>query len=505
MGGRMSGTRRYTQTSPWYIAIRVMRTMTALTLVLAVLTCASGCGDDAMAPPPDGNGSSGSRTWYVNKEAQDLGSGTSWKTAFNHPQRAIDVARSGDIIWVSEGIYRSRSPGDPMIPVLTLKDGISLYGGFTPGDTSLADRDPATRPTELNGDDMTNHVVVGATNSLLDGFIVTSGYANGIYPDNVGAGMINDGASTLVMNCTFSGNRATWHGGAVFNRNSAAEIIGCAFTDNHATNNGGAIYNDSEGAGGIHPVIRDCTFDNNRNSRFGGAVFNHYCPAEITGCAFSGNFANHNGGGIYNTNSEARIADCILSGNMSVNGGGIYINAIESGYSPHIENCLFTDNEAFMSGGALYTYIASPVVTNCTFSGNTAQYGGAISNWSSESTITNCIAWGDTALFYDDEIYMGGGPLPVVRFSDINQDGFGIPPTGAVDDNGNMRYDPRFVWGPLGTFYLSHEAAGEIFTSPCVDAGSGIAAEFGLGDKTTRTDGEPDGGTVDMGYHYPIP
>ncbi len=482
-----------------------MRTVTVLTLFFAVLTCALGCSDDALAPPPDGNGNNGSRTWYVNIAAQGSGSGTSWENAFNHPQQAIDAASSGDIIWVSQGIYRTRTPDDPTTPVLTLKDGISLYGGFANGDTNLADRDPATRPTELNGNDMVHHIVVGATNSLLDGFIITGGYANGIYPDNSGAGMINDGASALVMNCTFSGNRSTWHGGAVFNRNCASEIIGCTFTDNTATNNGGAIYNDGEGGSGIHPAIRDCTFNENRNSRFGGAVFNHYCPAEISGCTFSGNYANHNGGGIYNTNSEALIADCILSGNTSVNGGGIYINAIESGRSPRIENCLFTGNDAFMSGGALYVYIASPEVTNCTFSGNTAQYGGAISNWSSETAITNCIAWGDTAIFYDDEIYMGGGPLPFVLFSDINQDGFGIPPSGAVDGNGNMRYDPRFVWGPLGKFYLSHEAAGELFTSSCVDAGSATAAALGLSGRTTRTDGEPDGGTVDMGYHYPFP
>lgn len=301
-----------------------------------------------------------------------------------------------------------------------------MYGGFGFGDTSFADRDPVTKPAVLDGNDAAYHVVVGAANSLLDGFIVRGGYANGEEPHNVGGGMLNDGVSTAVVNCTFSNNRSEWHGGGIFNRNCAAGIVNCTFNNNTAANNGGAIYNegdDDDGSGGsggsgIHPIISECTFRDNRNSRFGGAVFNHYCPAEITNCIFGGNYANHNGGGVYCDNSDATIRGCIFRTNQSINGGTI---------------------------------------------------------------------------------------LPIVVFSDIDQEGFGVEWTVTADSDGNIRMDPLFAAGPLGAFYLSNAAAGEPFTSPCIDAGSGTALALGLHDRTTRTDGEPDAGTVDTGYHCRIP
>jgi len=55
-----------------------------------------------------------------------------------------------------------------------------------------------------------------------------------------------------------------------------------------------------------------------------------------------------------------------------------------------------------------------------------------------------------------------------------------------------------FVSGPQGEYYLDPD-------SPCIDAGSRSASEAGLSDRTTQADGKPDTGTVDMGFHYPVP
>ncbi|HUV37005.1 MAG TPA: hypothetical protein VMX58_08720, partial [Patescibacteria group bacterium] len=151
------------------------------------------------------------------------------------------------------------------------------------------------------------------------------------------------------------------------------------------------------------------------------------------------------------------------TGGGMLNGGAVYVLATATGRSPVIENCLF---------------------------GATA--------------ITNCIAWNDSAIYYDDEILVGGAILPVIRYSDIDQNGFGVDPAGTADADGNIRMNPLFAPGPLGPFYLSNTATGQLETSPCIDAGSGTAAAHGLGERTTRTDGQPDGGTVDIGYHYRI-
>jgi len=55
-----------------------------------------------------------------------------------------------------------------------------------------------------------------------------------------------------------------------------------------------------------------------------------------------------------------------------------------------------------------------------------------------------------------------------------------------------------FVEGPFGDHYLHPD-------SLCIDAGSQSTEEAGLSDRTTQADSTPDTGTVDMGYHYPIP
>jgi hypothetical protein len=69
---------------------------------------------------------------------------------------------------------------------------------------------------------------------------------------------------------------------------------------------------------------------------------------------------------------------------------------------------------------------------------------------------------------------------------------------------GNIAADPLFVTGPLGDYYLRQQDAGQVLTSPCVDAGSDAAANLGLDVFTTRTDGIGDTRQVDMGYHYPF-
>jgi len=70
-------------------------------------------------------------------------------------------------------------------------------------------------------------------------------------------------------------------------------------------------------------------------------------------------------------------------------------------------------------------------------------------------------------------------------------------------DTHNISEYPVFVTGRLGNYYLSQTDAGQAQTSPCVDIGSQFASDLGLTKYTTRTDDIPDGGTVDMGFHYP--
>jgi hypothetical protein len=105
----------------------------------------------------------------------------------------------------------------------------------------------------------------------------------------------------------------------------------------------------------------------------------------------------------------------------------------------------------------------------------------------SESFVTNCIVWGSDGNDVDGSGY-------TVTYSCLGQ---------IVPGVGNIFADPCFVTGPEGDYYLSQVAAGQGVTSPCVDAGSDLAANLGMDILTTRTDEVGDAGIVDMGYHYP--
>ncbi len=175
------------------------------------------------------------------------------------------------------------------------------------------------------------------------------------------------------------------------------------------------------------------------------------------------------GGGIYcGRASSPMIMNCTISGNIGFNGGGVY-SAHAS--SPTLVNCTIIDNSATRGGGIHCAYYASLLtITNCTISGNMADWGGGI--WltcQSSSTVTNSILWGNIASI-GHEIWIGEGPSSLtstltISYSDV-QDGQAavFVDWGCTLDwlEGNIDEDPLFVG--TGDYHLS---AG----SPCIDAG----------------------------------
>ncbi len=223
--------------------------------------------------------------WYVNDDATGANNGTSWADAFNVIQDAMDAAIDEDMIWVAEGTYTGGNP------VLTMKDGVDIYGGFNGTEVNLLERNTASHETILDGEDI-NRVVKGASNARLDGFTITNGYI--VYVSDSrnaaqGAGMDNGNISNLVVaNCKFSGNVAEGGGslpynasnglgGGIHNRNvTNLMVINCIFSDNHAVGGGlmgwgGAICSDES----TLVTITNCTFSNNSADDFGGALAFH--------------------------------------------------------------------------------------------------------------------------------------------------------------------------------------------------------------------------------------
>ena len=117
---------------------------------------------------------------YVNGDSiAPLPDGRSWESAYPDLQSAVDtaVATGGGEIWVAQGSYTSSTD-----PVLTLKEGVALYGGFAGTESSLDQRDWQKYPTIIDGEG-TGRCAIGANNTVLNGFILKNGSAS------VGGGM----------------------------------------------------------------------------------------------------------------------------------------------------------------------------------------------------------------------------------------------------------------------------------------------------------------------------
>ena len=92
---------------------------------------------------------------YVSAAGTSLQGCTTWGDACSL-QHALDLSSSGDQIWVRHGNYlptvrANPANTDPRTVTFTLKDGVSLYGGFLGTETILSDRDPAFYTTILSG------------------------------------------------------------------------------------------------------------------------------------------------------------------------------------------------------------------------------------------------------------------------------------------------------------------------------------------------------------------
>ena len=96
--------------------------------------------------------------------------------------------------------------------------------------------------------------------------------------------------------------------------------------------------------------------------------------------------------------------------------------------------------------------IRSAVLTNCTFTANTATQGGALYTIdSSYPTVNNCILWNDGP----DEIVDFYAAETTVRYSDI---------MGGFAGEGNINLDPKFADAGAGDLRI-------LASSPCIDAG----------------------------------
>jgi predicted outer membrane repeat protein len=118
--------------------------------------------------------------------------------------------------------------------------------------------------------------------SILDGFTIADGYADG--NDSKGGGMYNKAGHPTLTNCIFTKNHAVGFGGAIYNGYLCNPTIAdCKFSTNSAAR-GGAVYIDKSGQGNL--TFKGCILEANSAGYGGGAVYNDVSSAMLTNCVF---------------------------------------------------------------------------------------------------------------------------------------------------------------------------------------------------------------------------
>jgi len=441
------------------------------------------------------------KTVFFVDAASPGGNGSSWSAAFSDLQDALALAGPGDVIRVAEGTYLpDRGTGDRTL-TFDLPAGVRILGGFS--GAAGGGRDPAAHPTVLSGNlglpgsvsDNSFHVVTASgadSGTLFDGFTVTGGNADGTGTDqDIGGGMLVRNASPSLADCLFLDNFAFSQGGGLWCQGSP-RLDDCRFTGNQIiflgqfSGDGGGMY--SEG----NPVLTDCVFSANETLDLGGGLWSLGDP-RLTGCQFLGNLATaHNFQGMgaaFYSNGNPVIQDCLFRDNHANSSGGAVFSIgspavdgcrLENNFggaggaaaaqgAPVFTNCLFAGNVAvndiFENNGGAVSCEGTPSFFNCTFTACVAaDNGGGIYVFTGTTLLTNNIFWGNSDRSGSGEaaqIFLETGASTQLNFCCVE----GL--TGVLGGMGNMNEDPRFADELGGDFHLRA-------VSPCIGSGNGL-------------------------------
>lgn len=407
-----------------------------------------------------------SRIVYVDESRlDDSGDGNSWAFAKKSLQSAMDLPLNpGDQIWVAKGTYYpsfAYGMGDSSRYYhFRLKTGVQIYGGFYGNETSPTQRNSfgmgETNETILSGDigilgdhtDNCMHVVLNSIDttldhsSVLDGFTIRDGYADGASVHSYGGGlMLYTGSPTLQNLCV---------------------------TSNYAANRGGGYY-----SYGGSPILNNVTISENSAASSGGGAYIYNCNLSFSNSSILMNNAS-SGGGMYAMGGEMQIVNCVFADNQAStsDGGALYLY----GANTSIINTLIHDNKSQNNGAGIFLRLATDALqcqlTNVTLVANTASAtGGGIycqSYFASNAlNINNSIIWENSATLSGNQLFLTGLGATTLNYSNFangtNDVATGAGPYNAT--NNNINVNPAFADSDNLDFRL-------FGSSPCVNSGS---------------------------------
>ena len=401
--------------------------------------------------------SAGVTRLYVNAAATGANNGSDFTNGFVRLLTALDVAVTGDEIWVAKGAYYTayEYPATAVDSSFTLIAGVKLYGGFAGTETLLTQRvaDVNGRFTVnesiLTGNGVSRHVIsnklAASANSLIDGFTIQDGVGSGaevngggvyilapatsgIYRNlvirrnsgSLGAGIYNAAVSTSVENVLLEGNVAnvgSKQGGGIYNIGNSLNLKDVTFRGNQANIGGGMFLVTGTGV-----VLNNALFDGNNATATGGGLYNNSAGFMMNDAVFQGNIASAGLGGGMSNLSTATINRAVFRNNSATttggglsntvainmdrvsfignsagtNGGGLFTSGANSSYS----NMVFSRNSTATTGGGMYNNAAGVNLTSATFSNNyvvrtTVNSGGGLFG-AQAMTVSNSIFWNNS-------------------------------------------------------------------------------------------------------------
>jgi hypothetical protein len=221
-------------------------------------------------------------------------------------------------------------------------------------------------------------------------------------------------------------------------------------------------------------IFSRCVFEhghalgpNHENSGGMFAVKQHN-KLEIYNCTFRHNIATiasgypPSGGAIAIWNSSPLIQNCTFYDNAAEYGGAVFAY---SNSAPIISNCLFHDNYADHGGAVSYYEYSDGVLINNTIADNSGEYGGALFfYWQSNPQVINNIIWGNSAVVGNQVYFNSIGPsYPGFYYNNIEGGQEGFYGGDSVEYLFNIDEDPAFI-GESFEFPYSLQ-----FGSPCMD------------------------------------
>ncbi|HAK94949.1 MAG TPA: hypothetical protein DCM87_08080, partial [Planctomycetes bacterium] len=91
---------------------------------------------------------------------------------------------------------------------------------------------------------------------------------------------------------------------------------------------------------------------------------------------------------MYCYEASPTLTDCTITGNTAGSGGGVCCYEV----SPTLTGCTISGNSAGSNGGGVCCYRnASPTLTDCTISENSANWGGGVYCYNASPTLTDCM------------------------------------------------------------------------------------------------------------------